>query len=181
MAVFVLFVTSQDNNYTLAGQMSKLFASCIILPIILIITVWDTNSPSLISFWPSSIQCLHVWTSDSLIDSWFEPYWQAVAVERGTCLRTWPCHYASHQSFGWQMEGLEDKTASVGGTKVKRRITTLLGVRKSEAVIINGGFLPWEFIIVFDCSLLGLHNMQFGCPDCSLRASLVSDFKIPWL
>lgn len=82
-------------------------------------------------------------------DSWFEAYWQAVAMERGMCLRRWPCHYASHQSLGWQMEALEDKTASVGGTKVKRRIATLLRVRKSEAVIINGGFLPWEFIVVF--------------------------------
>lgn len=100
---------------------------------------------------------------------------------RVRCLRRRPCHYASHQSLGWQMEALECKTASVGGTKVKRRIATLLRVRKSEAVIINGDFLPWEFIIVFDCSLLGLHNMQFDCPDCSLRASLVSDLKIPWL
>jgi len=45
------------------------------------------------------------------------------------------------------MEALGDNTASVGGTKVNRRIA-LLKVRKSEAVIINDNFLPWEFIIV---------------------------------
>lgn len=61
-------------------------------------------------------------------------------------------------SLGWQMEALGDKTASVGDTKVKRRIATLLRVRKSEAVIINNNVLPWEFIIVLICSLLGLHS-----------------------
>lgn len=164
--------------------MSKRFASWIILAIILIIifTAWDTYPPSFISFCPSSTHCLHVWTDDSLIDSFLEEYWQAVAVERGMCLRRWPCHYASHQSLGWQMEALGDKTASVGGTKVKRRIATVLRVRKSKAVIINNNFLPWEFIIVLIAAYLDYTaHMQFDCPGCSLRASFVSDLWKPWI
>ncbi len=69
MAVFVLFVTSQDNKYNLAGQMSKLFASCIILPIILIIiiTAWDTNSPithQFLAFLNTMSACLDEWQLD---------------------------------------------------------------------------------------------------------------------
>lgn len=80
------------------------------------------------------------------------------------------------------MEALGDKTASVGGTKVKRRIATVLRVRKSKAVIINNNFLPWEFIIVLIAAYLDYTaHMQFDCPGCSLRASFVSDLWKPWI